>query len=513
MSGSWKPLNNQPTFNVDAMLLLTDGSIMCHEYLTPNWHKLVPDKNSDYSNGTWHPMAPMPNNAPLNQNGPVDAPLYFASAVLRDGTVFCAGGEDNGAFNQVELLTAELYDPLADVWTPIATPSGWTNIGDASSCVLPDGRVLLGNDNTNSLPQATAIWDPKSSSWSAGGNSLDLNSEEGWTLLPDGTVLAVQCTNVPNAQKYVIANNLWVNAGTTGQTLPGKPEVTAGGTIYEMGPQILMPDGKVFAIGASGHTGLYTPPVTVPNDPGSWTNGPDFPPDQSGSGTLLAAVDAPACLLPNGNVLCTVGTIQPSGWSVSAQFFEFDGTALNPVLGTTSATNAPTYNCRLLLLPTGQVLFSTCTNDLEIYTPSGSPLPAWRPHITHVPRHLHPGGVYQLHGRQLNGLSQACAYGDDQQMATNYPLVRLQGKPGVGHVFCRTFDHSTMGVATGAAIHHTHFHVPHDLPHGEYKLEVIAKRHRFATGRGPCRPRVACDDRVENFLLGGATFQGKADTR
>jgi hypothetical protein len=31
-----------------------------------------------------------------------------------------------------------------------------------------------------------------------------------------------------------------------------------------------------------------------------------------------------------------------------------------------------------------------------------------------------------------------------------------------------------MGVATGAAIHHTHFHVPHDLPHGEYRLEVIS---------------------------------------
>ena len=479
MPGSWQPLNNQPTFNVDAMLLLTDGSIMCHEYLTPNWHKLVPDKNSDYANGTWRAMAPMPDNAPLLQNGPVNAPLYFASAVLRDGTVFCAGGEDNGAFNQVELLTAELYDPATDVWTPIATPTGWSNIGDASSCVLPDGRVLLGNDNGNSLPQATAIWDPESGTWSAGGDSLDLNSEEGWTLLPDGTVLAVQCTDVPNAQKYVVATNQWVSAGTPLQLLPAEPEVAIGGTIYEMGPQVLMPDGNVFASGAGGLTGIYTPPATVPTDPGSWANGPDFPADKNGAGTLLGAVDAPACLLPNGNVLCVVGTVQLAtdpepGQTFSAQFFEFDGAALNPVPGTASASNAYTYNCRLLVLPTGQVLLSTSTSDLEIYTPSGGPLPAWRPHITHVPRRLHPGRVYRLHGRQLNGLSQACAYGDDQQMATNYPLIRLRGRPGVGDVFCRTFDHSTMAVATGAAIHHTHFHVPHDLPHGEYRLEVIA---------------------------------------
>jgi hypothetical protein len=477
MPGSWQPLNNQPTFNVDAMLLLTDGSVMCHQFLTPNWYKLVPDKDSDYVNGTWHALSPMPNNAPVFQNGPANAPLYFASAVLRDGTVFCAGGEDNGAFNGVELLTAELYDPVTDVWTPIATPVSWTAIGDASSCVLPDGRVLLGNDNTNSSPTATAIWDPESGSWSAGGNSLDNNSEEGWTLLPDGTVLAVQCTSVPNAQKYVIATNTWISAGSTGPFLPADPTATAQGTIYEMGPQILMTDGRVFAIGASGHTALYTPPTTTPTDPGTWAAGPDFPTDINGN--LLAAVDAPACLLPNGNVLCVVGSVVlPSGsepgQTFDVQFFEFDGSALNPVPGTASASSAYTYNCRLVLLPTGQVLFSTSTNDLEIYTPSGGPQPGWRPHITHVPRRLHPGGVYRLHGRQLNGLSQACAYGDDQQMATNYPLVRLWGRPGVGAVYCRTFNHSTMGVATGKVIHHTHFEVPHHVPHGEYRLVVIA---------------------------------------
>jgi hypothetical protein len=473
MPGSWQPLKNQPSFNVDAMLLLTDGSVMCHQYLTPNWYKLVPDKNSDYANGTWHTLSPMPNNAPVGQNGPADAPLYFASAVLRDGTVFCAGGEDNGAYNHAEMLTAELYDPVTDLWTPIATPTGWTQIGDAASCVLPDGRVLLGNDDTNALPNATAIWDPASGSWSAGGNSLDQNSEEGWTLLPDGTVLAVQCTSVPNSEKYVIATNQWVTAGNTVQFLPALPEAGPP-PIYEMGPQVLMPDGRVFAIGASGHTALYTPPNTVPTDPGTWAAGPDFPVDSSG--VLLGAVDAPACLLPNGNVLCTAGsTVGGGGYAFPTEFFEFDGTSLIPVPGTASAGAAFTYNCRLLLLPTGQVLLSTSlSSDLELYTPTGGPLPAWRPHITQVPRHLSPGHSYRLHGRQLNGLSQACAYGDDQQMATNYPLVKLRGHPSVGTVYCRTFNHSTMGVATGAAIHHTHFEVPHHLPHGEYKLVVIA---------------------------------------
>jgi hypothetical protein len=41
-------------------------------------------------------------------------------------------------------------------------------------------------------------------------------------------------------------------------------------------------------------------------------------------------------------------------------------------------------------------------------------------------------------------------------------------------MYCRTFNHSTMGVATGNAIHHTHFEVPRHVPHGEYRLVVIA---------------------------------------
>jgi hypothetical protein len=480
MPGTWQPLNNPQPANIDAMLLLTDGSVMCHEYLTPNWYKLVPDKDSDYANGTWIPISSMPNNAPAGQNGPVNAPLYFASAVLRDGTVFCAGGEDNGVYNGVDLLAAEIYAPTTNVWTPVATPPTWTNIGDGPSCVLPDGRLLLGCANTNPDANATAIWDPASATWSAGGDGLDADSEEGWTLLSDGTVLAVQCSSIPDAQKYVIATNSWVSAGVIPVTLPKAPQ-----PIYvpEMGPQVLLPDGRVFAIGATGHTALYNPPATTPTDTGTWVAGPDFPADANGN--LKSALDAPACLLPNGNVLCCVGPIAlagtDAGFSTPSEFYEFAPTA-----GTLAAAPAPaiagispTYNCRLLVLPTGQVMLSACSDggvtfDMQIYTPAGGPNPAWRPHITHVPRLLNQGRVYRLHGRQLNGLSQACAYGDDQQMATNYPLVRLWGRSGVGAVYCRTFDHSTMGVATGKTIHHTHFEVPDDLPHGDYRLVVIA---------------------------------------
>jgi hypothetical protein len=69
-------------------------------------------------------------------------------------------------------------------------------------------------------------------------------------------------------------------------------------------------------------------------------------------------------------------------------------------------------------------------------------------------------------------MSQANGYGDDAQMATNYPLVRL--KHGNQVRFCRTYDHSTMAVATGKKMVHTHFHVPGSVPLGHYELVVIA---------------------------------------
>jgi hypothetical protein len=50
----------------------------------------------------------MPANAPPGQNGPVDAPLYFASAVLSDGRVFVAGGEYNANPNVDILACSDL---------------------------------------------------------------------------------------------------------------------------------------------------------------------------------------------------------------------------------------------------------------------------------------------------------------------------------------------------------------------------------------------------------------------
>ena len=111
----------------------------------------------------------------------------------------------------------------------------------------------------------------------------------------------------------------------------------------------------------------------------------------------------------------------------------------------------------MLLLPTGQVLSLVADGrrsyiDVEVFTSTGQPDPAWRPTISSVPSTLTRGSSFQISGTQFNGFSVGTDYGDDATMATNYPLVRLTNS-ATGHVFyARTHDHSTMAIATGDAI-------------------------------------------------------------
>ena len=306
MPGTWQPLANAPAFNASNMLLLTDGSVMCHESGGKNWWRLTPDVHGDYVHGTWSALAPMKNTR-----------LYYGSAVLADGRVFVAGGEYSDAGGDTN--TVEIYDPLTNTWTslPNFDLPGWNKtLGDVSACLLADGRLLLGSIVSNN----TAFFDPTTNAFTAGPTKEASNSnEETWTLLPDGSVVTVECRNSPKTERYVPAHNAWVTAGST-------PVDLVQASSIEIGPALLLPDGRVFAIGATGHTAIYTPP-TSPGSPGTWVAGPDFPEDSTGK--LMEAKDAPACLLPNGKVLCVAGPAGEGGaFPGPTTFFEFDGTAL-----------------------------------------------------------------------------------------------------------------------------------------------------------------------------------------
>ena len=446
---TWQPLQNQPTFSASTALLLTDGTVMVQALTTQGtgsraWWRLTPDIQGSYITGTWSQLASLPTGY---------GPLYYASAVLPSGQVVINGGEYNLGNSAVETNLGAIYNPLTNKWKKLAAPTGWSEIGDAQSVVLSNGDYMIGNCCTN----VQAILDAATLTWTTtGAGKADANSEEGWTLLPDGTVLTVDVSDVPNTERYTPSSGTWSTAGKTPVSLEG---------YSEMGPALLRPNGTVFATGADGKTAIYTPGAG--GAVGVWTTGPVFPVI---GGKQIDIADGPGALLPNGDVLVAAS---PGAYSSPSYFYEFDGTNLNAVPGTPNAPHNSSFYYRMLVLPTGQVLTTDGSSDVELFTGPGAANSAWAPVISSVPLKLTPGTTYKISGVGFNGMSQAAAYGDDAQSATNYPLVRIT-ITATGHVFyCRTSDHSSMAVASPAAVS-THFQVPAAIETGSGEIVVIA---------------------------------------
>jgi uncharacterized protein (TIGR03437 family) len=448
LQANWLPLNNTVDFAAETALLLTDGTVLVHEYCSPNWHKLTPDSSGSYLNGTWKKVAPSPYG-----------PLFFASAVLGDGRVVIVGGEYTSAdsCSQVESNQGAVYNPATDSWTSLSAP--WFTVGDAAGLVLPTGEFLVTSQGSDE-PQLGKL-DPVSLTWTVltGRNKQGTTDEEGWVLLPDGSILTVDMDDAGMSERYIPWLDSWVSAGSTIANLVAAQEV---------GPAVLRPDGTVFATGASGHTAVFNIAS------GAWVAGPDFPVQGGGQNSVA---DGPAVLLPNGNVLVGASPVTADntgqlGSSAPTRYFEFDGTRLNPVTSPPGAQYDGSFQGHMLMLPTGQVLFTDGSSDIELYTPAGTPNSAWAPTIKTAPATVVTGATYTITGTQFNGLSQASNYGDDVQQATNYPLVRITNK-ATGHVFyCRTHNHSSMGVATGATLVSTEFDVP-TIETGASILEVV----------------------------------------
>jgi hypothetical protein len=500
-AGSWIPLANTAPDSVGLMILLSDGTVMAANNPSSavgdvgnDWYCLTPDNSGLYMNGAWSRRTSMNYTR-----------LFYSAQVLQDGRLFLAGGEyGNGR------STAEVFNPLATNWTVINPPSSLLNpnfnspntgtnegLVDAEAKLLNDGNVLLAPIAPSTL-NGTLIYNPNANTWSAGPQSQNWQAEVSWVKLPDGSILTVDPldgsaqSRGTNSERYIpsltpprwvpdanLPVNLWANL------LP----VAVG----ETGPAFLLPNGKAFFLGGSGHTAIYTPSPLGGTNFGSWVAGPDIP------GGLVSA-DAPAAMMPNGKILCSVSASpyidgqNNLQFSRPASFFEYDyadhtqgpNGSFTQVNGPTGLTdNINTYQSAMLVLPDGGVLYchfqqgtpsvpkptySSFGSQLYIYIPDSVPVAAGKPVINNIT--TNSAGSYTLTGTGLNGISAGAAYGDDLQMDSNYPLVRFTD--GNGNVrYGRTSNWSSTGVMTGTNLVSTQFTLPSNLPPGSY-LEVVA---------------------------------------
>lgn len=459
-AGTWTPLVRQAPGPINLMLQLSDGTVMAANNggasIGSAWYRLTPDIHGSYLNGTWSSLASMH-----------DTRLYYSSAVLRDGRVFVAGGEYGTGASR-----SEVYDPLTNVWTQLTIPTTVLNplqnspvtgspqaFLDSDAKIISNGSVLI----TPVAPRSsggTVIYNPNNNTWSNGPRLFrgSYQDEASWVKLPDESILTIDPFGT-NSERYIPATNTWINDGI----VPASLYDPFGS---ELGAALLLPNGKAFFLGSTGHTAIYTPTGTT--SPGTWIAGPDIP-DAHG------CPDAPAAMMVTGNILCAVSPVPTNAnhFPTPTTFYEYDyiANAFASVNGPTGPSdNISSYQAAMLVLPDGTVLYSHFTSQLYIYQPTGAPLASGRPVINNITSN--PDGSYHLTGTGLNGISEGAAYGDDLQMDSNYPLIRLTAGANVYYV--RSWNWSSTGVQTGAQIVSTEFKVPPNLIGGNYSLVVVA---------------------------------------
>jgi hypothetical protein len=463
--GSWLPLaNTPPGAGIGHMILLSDGTVMAQQstgfpnYGASNWWRLTPDQYGSYRNGQWTKLSSMNNTRE-----------YYSSDVLQDGRVLVAGGEYGSGYDK-----AEVYDPVADHWTPITVPAGLitttTNVttngvhfygfADSLSVILNNGKVLI-TPVTPVTPGTTVLFDPVANTFSAGPLLPDSDSsadEQSCVKLPDDSILSFDQSQ--NGQRYIPSLNVWIDD----KSLPVQLfDVNDG----EVGAGFLLPDGRAFFLGGSGLCLYYTP--TGNTNKGAWGPVTNIP-------NGLVTEDAPAAMMSNGKILCavTIATNHSTNY-----FFEFD-----PVAGTFQQTSGPNSAqtdtnyvisdaTSMLDLPDGTVLYSDTGGQLYNYFPGSGQLPAGKPVITSVT--FNSDGSLHLTGTLFNGISQGASFGDDNQMDSNYPLIRFTD--GSSHVFYgHTYNWSSTSVQTGSKIVTTECTVPANIYNGPgtYSIQVVA---------------------------------------
>ena len=500
----------QPYLGANTMILYPDGSIM--EQATSDfslWQVLEPSATGSYSNYFQIPLA---YQMSLSR-------LYFASNVLPNGNIFVLGGEYSGPnLDQNETNTGEMFVG-PDNFTGA---SGFYNtvpnfpaqyFGDDSSMLLNNGLILLATGSAQGYPYDTSgetyLYNPTSSAITAMVNGSPASiapgtysapippvnfygvawssSEQGWVKLPNGNVLTydVFLNDLANydfgtdfggfAEQFDPSTGMWqdvspATGAANGVIPPLSSLVDINNNLWaEEGGVMLLPNGNVFIIsGGTSNTALYNPGTNT------WSAGPQIP-------FPYTADDAPAAVLPNGDVIFTAdAALQNGQYNGPTAFFDYTPPANGVGPGTITqltGSNVPddpalaygSYVGRFLVLPNGQLMYSNlASGETFVGTPSGGPQPQWRPVVNKI---TGSGSNYVLTGLRLNGMDAGAVYGDDAETDENYPIVRLTNAAGNVY-YALTSNWSNLGVATGNATETVNFALPGGMAAGNYSLVV-----------------------------------------
>ena len=458
-TGTWTAVTNvAPDYCNGGMSLLTDGRVICHTTAGggngTGWDVLTPDSTGSYINGTWSTITPMTYER-----------LFFSSQVLPSGKVYVAGGEYGAGGTE-----GEVYDPVTNSWTTcLGVPTGW-NIYDGNSELLYNGNVLEGPQVGANPSYDCLLWSPVTNTYTIAPSAIYDHDEAQWLKLPDSSVLFIGiATDYSN--RYIPQLGTWI----LDDTVPGNIFDPYG---EEAGCAFMLPNKKAIFFGATPFNAFYTP--TGNTTPGKWTAADSFP---MINGTYLGMPDASGDMMVNGHILVAASPIGTSSneFNYPCYFLEYDYTTNTftqvkspiPISGGDSLI-AASYQTNMINLPDGNVLVSNYqqgfSNQYLVYTPGSGPIAQGKPTINSIIGDSCPN--YRITGKMFNGFCEGSAYGDDWQMETNYPLVRLTN--GTHVYYAKTSNWNRIGaVATDSLEDTATFQLPPNLPTGTYSLVVV----------------------------------------
>jgi hypothetical protein len=388
----------------------------------------------------------------------------------------CLGDDPSILLSSGKILVGDLvnantyiYNVASNSWSPTGTkvypdPSdeeGWTRTSEGTIVNYDLFQSIATNGSyAEKYNPKTGLWSGISpSDGTAEGtipqlSSVTLGYELGPSIrLQDGRVFEIGATQ--HNAVYNPIGNTWAAAPDTIGTLNGIASPfgadDAPGAILPNGHVIFAADAGVSQFTSSGNITAGSAVITgIPSTAILqiyWSvNGPGIP-----SGAYIVSVNSASSVTISSPVTATTSgdAISWGGtYSLPTELFEFDPVcnAIHQITSALPDANLPyegSYPTRMLILPTGQLLFSDSSSQLWVYTSEDAPNPFLRPIVTNV--NYLGGGKFRLSGLQLDGQSSGAAYGDDDQMDSNYPIIRMADSHG-DVLYARTSNWSKIAV-------------------------------------------------------------------
>jgi hypothetical protein len=275
----------------------------------------------------------------------------FTIFVLPDGKAIALGEANTGpGFTN----TTEIFDPATSTWS--AGPASTQVHTDASAVRLADGRILVAGGRLNSAPLTNAeIFNPATSTWTPTGSMHRGRVLHSLTLLPGGKVLAAGGYSGAfenTAELWDPATGTWT---LTGGMAIGRWQHTA----------TLMTNGRVLVTGGENYA--FCNPCTLDSveifNPatGTFAAGPPLP---------VRKASHRAERLLDGRVMVLGGVAFNGGGGTSSTYF-YDGAAWTPGPAMLDGRAAPA----VVLFPDGSLLVTggraaTVLNTAERFDPA-----------------------------------------------------------------------------------------------------------------------------------------------